>query len=1043
MLSRLVRGAIRLRGVVIALATLLAGYGIMVLFQARLDVFPEFSPPLAVIHAEARGLSSGQVETLVTQPIENALAGTIGLQDMRSKSMAGLSVVTLTFNSGTDIQRARQLVSERLGGVAAALPLGVKAPALLPLTSSTGVALVAGLTSRVQSPMALHDFAQWTVRPRLLAVPGVAGAIVFGGDVRQFQIEVDPLKLLRYGLSMTQVLDAARQSTGVRGSGFLENANQRITLLTEGQVTSAAQLAQTVVTERGGVAIHLGDIGRVQVGAAPAVGAAAIGDQPGVMLVIEGQYGADTMAVTKSVEQVLRELEPVLEAEKIVLTRDLFRPADFITAAIGHLRTALLVGGVLVMVVLFLFLFSVRTAFISAVAIPLSLLTAVIVLVHFGVSLNTMTLGGLAIALGEVVDDAIVDVENILRRLRQNQALAVPLPLARVVWKASVEVRSAVVFATFIVALVFLPVLTLSGVAGRLFAPLGIAYILAIVASLGVALTVTPALACVLLTHGKLPEAEPRAVHWLKWRYTALLLRAQRWEKVLITGLVLLVVAALATLPLLSPSFIPQLKEGHYVVHSAAAPGTSLAESMRIGRQVTLALQKIPGVRSVAQRAGRAASVVDPVGVHSSEFEVALKPLSGAGQERARVQIETVLAGFPGLTTSANSFLKERIDETISGYTAPVIVNIFGNDLDVLDSRAQEIAQVLGGVPGAIGVTVRSPPGTPELTVRLRPDQLARYGLRAVDVLETVQAAFEGINVAQVYEGSKVFDVVVRLGTGVRADPAEVAALLVRNPQGQAVPLAQLADIQQAAGREQIQHRGGQRVQTVTASVRGRAVGAFVADAQARVARDVAFPRGTYAVFAGEAQAQSQSQRDLLVYSAVAGAGIVLLLFVALRSVRALALVLMNVPFALVGGVAMLGLSGGNLTLGSLVGFVTLFGITLRNSIMLVSHYEHLVRQEGMVWNAATAIQGASERLVPILMTALVTGLGLLPLALLSGEPGNEIEGPMAIVILGGLVTSTLLNLLVLPVLAARYGRWGTLPRERGEASPPMPAQAA
>ncbi|MDE2092526.1 MAG: efflux RND transporter permease subunit [Burkholderiales bacterium] len=1039
MLSRLVRGSIRLRGVVIALAALLAGYGMLVLFQARLDVFPEFSPPLAVIHAEAPGLSSEQVETLVTQPIENALAGTIGLQDLRSKSLAGLSVVTLTFNGGTDIQQARQLVSERLGGVAAALPLGVKAPALLPLTSSTGVVLVAGLTSPVQSMMALHDFAQWTVRPRLLAVPGVADAIVFGGQVRQFQIDVDPHQLLRYGLSMTQVLAAARQSTGVRGGGFLENANQRINVLTEGQVTTAAQLAQTVVAERGGVAIHLGDVARVAIGPAPAVGAAAIGDQPGVMLVIEGQYGADTMAVSNSVERVLGELKPVLATEHIVLTPDLFRPADFITAAIGHLRSALLVGGVLVMVVLFLFLFSVRTAFISAVAIPLSLLTAVIVLTHFGVSLNTMTLGGLAIALGEVVDDAIVDVENILRRLRQNQELAAPLPLARVVWKASLEVRSAVVFATFIVALVFLPVLTLSGVAGRLFAPLGVAYILAIVASLGVALTVTPALACVLLTHGKLPQAEPRLVRALKRRYVALLEGAQHRGAVLIGVLALLVVAALAALPFLSASFIPELKEGHFIVHSAAAPGTSLAESMRVGRQLTLALQKIPGVRSVAQRAGRAAAVVDPVGVHVSEFEVALKPMSGAGQQRARAQIETVLAGFPGLTTSANTFLKERIDETISGYTAPVIVNIFGNDLDVLDAKAQEIAQVLGSVPGAIGVTVRSPPGTPELTVRLRPDQLARYGVRSVDVLDTVQAAFQGIGVAQVYEGSKAFDVVVRLGSGARGNPAEVGALLVRNLQGQAVPLAQLADIQQAGGREQIQHRGGQRVQTVTASVHGRSVGAFVADAQAQVARAVHFPHGTYAVFAGEAQAQAQSQRDLLVYSAVAAAGIVLLLFVALRSLRALALVLMNVPFALVGGVAMLVASGGNLTLGSLVGFVTLFGITLRNSIMLVSHYEHLVRREGLAWNAATAIQGASERLVPILMTALVTGLALLPLALLSGEPGNEIEGPMAIVILGGLVTSTLLNLLVLPVLAARYGRWGALP-DRPDASPALAA---
>ncbi len=1024
MLTSIVRFAIRLRGVVISLACLLAGYGIYTLYHSKLDVFPEFAPPLAIIQTEAPGLSSEQVEVLVTQPIENAMGGTLGLQTLRSKSLQGLSVVTMTFRDGMDVYRARQLASERLGSVAGKLPRGVKPPALLPLSSSTGVAMVIGLTSDVRSPMELHKLAEWTLRPQLLGLPGVADVVVFGGDVPQFQIQVDSQKLVRYGLSLQDVLNAAKRSTGVRGAGFLENANQRIVINTEGQIQTAEQLAHVVVRYKNGIGIHLGDIAQVAIAPAPAAGAAAIRDKPGVMLIIESQYHADTMSVTQSVEQALVELKPVLAANQVTLHPDIFRPANFIVAAIGHLRTALLLGGLLVIVVLFLFLLDVRTAFISATAIPLSLLTAVIVLHYFGVSLNTMTLGGLAIALGEVVDDAIIDVENILRRLRENQTLAKPLSAARVVLKASIEVRSAVVFATFIVALVFLPVLTLSGVAGKLFAPLGIAYILAILASLVVAMTVTPALAYVLLTRKPLQAGEPRLVQGLKARYHNLLSCVEHRSRLVISVIVVLCIAALATLPLLGGSFIPEMKEGHYIVHMAAAPGTSLAESMRIGREITLALGKISGVRLVAQRAGRAAEVVDPVGVNISEFEVDLKPMSGSRQERALADIQRTLAHFPGLTTSANTFLTERIDETISGYTAPVIVNIFGNDLDILDAKAQEIAQVLNRTPGAIGVGVQSPPGTPQLVIRLRQNQLTRFGFEPVDLLEAIQAAYQGITVAQVYEGNRIYDIAVCLSPADRESPAEVGALPLRNPQGLMVPLKQLADIYQSIGRYQIQHTGGQRLQTVTSGVQGRAISDFVALAQARVNKEVAFPKGTYAVFAGEAQAREQSQHDLLVHAVLAGIGIVLLLFMALRSTRALLLVLVNLPFALIGGVVTVLITGGNLTLGSLIGFVTLFGITLRNSIMLISHYQHLVNREGLVWGPEAANRGASERLVPILMTALVTALGLLPLAIYSGAPGNEIEGPMAIVILGGLITSTVLNLLVLPTLALRFGRF-------------------
>jgi CzcA family heavy metal efflux pump len=1024
MLNAIIRFSLRFRGVIYALAVLLAGYGLYTLTRAKLDVFPEFAPPMSIVQTEAPGLTSEQVETLVTQPVENALAGMAGLQSMRSKSLQGLSAITVVFDSHANLLQVRQLVSERVNALIATLPAGVQPPRLLPLTTTTSVVRTIGLTSNTRSLMDLYDIAQWAVKPQLLSVPGVADVIVFGGDTRQLQIQVDPVRLMRYGLSIQDVIAAARTSTGVRGAGFIENANQRIAINTDGQIRTPGALAGVVLRWSNGAAVRLGDVATVTWGSAPAVGAASIMGQPGVMLVLESRYGTNTLAVTNDIEKTLASLRPVLARQGVDLNANVFRPANFIDVAVGHLRTALLVGAVLVIAVLFLFLLNIRTAVISAVAIPLSLLVAIIVMSAFGVSLNTMTLGGLAIALGEVVDDAIIDVENIYRRLRENRNRPEPLPSFRVVLHASLEVRSAVVFATFIVMLIFLPVLTLSGIAGKLFAPLGVAYILAVLASLGVALTLTPAMALALLTRGPLPTHEPRFLTWLKTRYTAVLMKVEQRVSTVMVIVALMCVAALASLPFMRGNFIPELREGHFIVHMGLAPGTSLAESMRIGTQVSQALMHIPGVRLVAQRAGRANEVVDPVGVQLSEFEVDLEPMGAARQSTTLLHIQQALARFPGLTTSVNTFLVERIDETISGVTAPVVVNVFGDDLDVIDRKAQEIARLLGTIHGAAGVNVESPPGIPELDVRLKPDQLSRWGFRPVDVLDAIQSAWQGATVAQTYEGSRSYDVTVVLAPAARKDLADVGSLMLRNPDGLAIPLRALAAITQVSGRYQITHDGGRRMQTVSVNLGSRAVSDFVGEAQARVNREIVMPKGTYAVFSGESEARAQSQHDLLAYGAMSAVGIALLLFLALKSRRGVALVMLNLPFALVGGVLSVLLTGANLSLGGMVGFVTLFGISLRNSIMLISHFEHLVHVEGVPWGIDAAVRGASERLIPILMTALVTALALLPLALTSGAAGNEIEGPMAIVILGGLATSTLLNLIVLPALALRYGRF-------------------
>ncbi len=1023
MLAAIVRFSLRFRGVVIALACIVAGYGIYTLSGAKYDVFPEFAPPQVVIQTEAVGLSPEQVEVLVTQPIENAVNGTPGVESMRSSSIQGLSVITAVFKVSSDIYRDRQLLAERLAPLASQLPQGVQAPAMSALTSSTSVVMAVGLTSDRRSMMELRTIADWTLKPRLLAVPGVAKVAVFGGEVKQLQIQVRPERLAKYKLSVEDVLVAARQATGVRGAGFIDNANQRIVLQSEGQALAAEQIARTVLIHQDGGSVTLGDVARVGAAPAPPVGAAAVMGKPAVQLVISDQYGANTLEVTQRIEQALVDMRPGLAAQGVGLDT-VFRPADFIQIATRNMQSSLMIGAVLVVAVLALFLFNLRTAAISLLAIPLSLLTASTVLDYLGFSLNTMTLGGLAIAIGLLVDDAVIVVENIYRRLQENRHLEAPRAPLTVILGAALEVRSAVVYATFAIAMVFVPVLTMSGVAGRLFAPLGIAYILATLASLLVAVTVTPALCFVMLVNRPLPEQEPPLMRWLKERYRSLLTRMEHHHRSVIAVAALATLAGLAMLPFFGGEFLPELKEGHFIIHMAEVPGTSLQESLRTGHLVTAELLKLPIVRMVAQRAGRSEGADDTTGTQYSEIDVDLKPINAEAAEHAQSDIRKALVQFPGANFSVKTFLTERIEETLSGYTASVVVNVYGNDLDVLDREAQEIAKVLGQVRGAADVQVQSPPGTPQLVVRLRQNSLDRWGFRTLEVLDVIRTAYQGDVVGQVYEGNRVFNVAVILDPRKRKSIADVGSLLLRSPNGTYVRLDQLADIYENSGRYTVLHNGARRVQTVTSNVTGRDAKSFVNEAKKRISSALALPPGTYVEFSGAAEAQARSTRDLLVYSAMAGIAIILLLSMMLRSSRNLLLILTNLPFALVGGVLAVLVSGEGLSVGSLIGFVTLFGITLRNSVMMLSHYDHLVNAEGAVWGPETSLRGAQERLAPILMTALVTALGLLPLAIGSGAPGREIEGPMAMVILGGLFTSTMLNLLILPGLALRYGQF-------------------
>jgi CzcA family heavy metal efflux pump len=1029
MLQALVHFSLKYRGVVVVLACILLGYGLYVASNAKLDVFPNFVQPQVAIQTECPGLAPEQVELLVTLPIETMVNGLGDMESLRSESIGGLSIITVVFKEGTDVFRARQMLGEQLAEIAGELPTSVKTPRMTPLTSSTMDLLKIGLVSDQMTPMELRTFADWTLKPRLLSVPGVAKCSTFGGEVRQLQIQVLPDRLLAHDLALSDVLAAARVSTGVMGAGFIETRNQRITLQTEGQALTPEILGEVVVAHTNGFSVRLKDVARVVEGGEPKFGDTVIMGRWGVLMTMSSQYGANTMEVTKSLEAALDEMNPVFEKQGITVHRRMHRPATFIEAALRNMKHSLTLGGILVAVVLFLLLGSVRTACISLVAIPMSLLTAVMVLEKCGITINTITLGGLAIALGSVVDDSIIDVENIFRRLRENKMLAQPKPVFEVVLRASLEVRRAIIYATFIVVLIFLPVLTLTGLQGSFFAPLALSYILAILASLLTALTLTPALAFLLFDKGVSQPTEPRLQRWLKTGYRRGLGLIARWPRLIIGLVAIACVAAATRLPFFGGELLPKFREGHFVLQVSTPPGTSLLEMLRVGTQISQELLQNEHVATVEQQVGRAELGEDPWGPHRSEFHVELKPIAGKEEEKVEEELNELLKKIPGIQFEVLTFLGDRIGETLTGETAPVVVNIFGDDLDLLDAKAQEVANVLKSVSTNANANVKSPPGAPRMAVRLRPDRLTQFGFRPVEVLEAIQTSYQGTVVTQTHRGNQVADVAVILDDKDRQDPEAIGSLLLRNSQGGIMPLRELAEVYPTSGRFSILHEGARRRQTVTCTVTRTDVTSFVAEAKKQVKAKVNFG-STYAVFSGAAQAKERAQRELLLHSGIAAVGILLLLAVVFHNWRNMLLLLANVPFALVGGVlavwltSMIDPSASSLSIGSLVGFVTLFGITMRNSIMMISHFEHLVTEEGMTWGPEAVIRGASERVMPILMTATVTSLALLPLALGTGEAGREIEGPMAIVILGGLVTSTALNLLVLPTLALRYGKF-------------------
>ncbi|MGA2557316.1 MAG: efflux RND transporter permease subunit, partial [Verrucomicrobiota bacterium] len=814
MLNWIVHFSLRYRSVVVVLACLLTGYGIYTAAHAKLDVLPNFVPPEVEVETEAPGLSPEQVEILVTRPLESTINGLGNMAALRSESIAGLSVIMAIFHEGTDIRVARQMLNERLVETAGQLPAGVGRPTMSPMTSATMDLLKIGLISTNLSPMELRSLADWVVKPRMLSIPGVARCIVYGGEVRQFQIQVQPDLLVARGLSLTEVVNAAREATGVVGAGFVENANQRVLIQAEGQTVTAEAIGEVVVSQSQGQSIRLKDVAVVKEAGAPKFGDTLIMGQSGVFMSMGSQYGANTMDVTLAVEAALKDMQPLFDREQIKLYPRLHRPATFIENSLHNINHSLYLGAIMVAVVLFLFLGHFRTAFISLTAIPLSLLAAIILLDKFGVTLNTITIGGLAISIGAVVDDAIIDVENIFRRLRVNQALGRPHSNFKVTLDACTEVYSAVVYATFIVALIFLPVLTLTGLVGSFFAPLALSYILAIMASLAVALTVTPALSLLFFSKGVKHTEDPLVQRWVKSAYRIILGFVSRWPRTLLAIGVALCVGSFFLIPSSNGEYLPDFREGHFVLQIQAIPGTSLPEMLRLGGQLTKLLLAKKEIDTAEMQVGRAEQGEDTWEPNRCEFHVELKKdIPGKVQAKLMDDLRDMLAGFPGIQGEVVTFLGDRISETITGESAPVVVNVYGDDLDIIDEKAREIAQVLHAVPGGTNAQVKSPPGGPRMAVRLRTERLTQLGFRPVEVLEAVQTAFAGTIVAQVHQGSQVTDVNVILDPAERREPEQVGSLLLKNAAGLVMPLGELADVYLTTGRYTIMHDGASRRQ--------------------------------------------------------------------------------------------------------------------------------------------------------------------------------------------------------------------------------------
>ncbi len=1021
-MDRVIQWSLDNRLVVIVASVVLSVYGVFVAWRMPVDVFPDLTAPTVTIMTEAHGLAPQEVETLVTIPIESAVNGATAVRRVRSASSIGFSIVWVEFDWDTDIYVARQIVNEKLQLVGTQIPPDLGPPTLAPISSIMGEILFLGLTSDAHSPIELRDTADWVLRKRLLSVPGVAQVIPIGGEVKQFQVIVDPQKLRSFGVTFEDVTEALRESNSNSSGGFLVQGAQESLIRGLGRIRSAEDIESVSISVREGLPLRVGQIGEVVVGPALKRGEGSASAKPAVILAVLKQPTANTLELTQEIDTRLDEIERTLP-QGMKIERQLFRQSDFIGTAVSNVTHALRDGAILVAIILFLFLWSFRTTLISLAALPVSLIVSVLAMKLSGATINTMTLGGLTIAIGALVDDAIIDVENVHRRLRENRSKpeSERRPALEVVYAASREIRSSIVFATLIVMLVFVPIFFLAGVEGRLLMPLGLAYLVAIFASLIVALTLTPALCAYALPRSKsMDHGDSFVVRHLKRLYLPLLRASVRHPGVVASLGVALVALAVGLGSFLGRTFLPDFNEGALSISAVTLPGTSLAQSDEMGRRVEETLLSFPEVVSTARRTGRAELDEHAQNVNSAELDVRLE-MKDRSKEEFLTELREKLSAIPGMVILVGQPLSHRIDHMLSGTRASIAIKLFGNDLAELRANAEKIRAAVDGIDGVADLSVEQQVEIPQLHIAFDRERISRYGLRTGALAETIEAAYAGHKVSEVLDGGRTYDLIVRYGEEHRADLEAINNTLIDAPTGAKVPLKMLAEIRRDVGPNFISRENGQRKIVIMANVQGRDLRGVVGDMRVAIERDVQLPAGNFVVYGGQFESESEASKVIGLLSIVVIAGIFLLLFTAFRSVKNALLIMLNLPLALVGGVVAVYLTDGVLSVASLVGFITLFGIATRNGIMLVSHYEHLLRDEGASLDEAVE-RGSLERLSPVLMTALCAGLALIPLVLAGDQPGNEIQAPMGVVILGGLLSSTLLNMLVVPALYARFG---------------------
>ena len=1025
MIDFLIRWSLHNRAAILLMAALLCAVGTYTATRMPIDVFPDLTAPTVTVITEAHGMDPTEVESQVTFPIEAALNGSPGVRRVRSSTAVGISVVWVEFEWGSDIYRARQVVGEKLALVTGELPPDVERPILAPISSIMGEIMFLSLTSEKHSPIELRTAAGTVIRRRLLSVPGVAQVTPIGGGVKQYQVVLAPEKLQTYGLSVGQVSEALGASNENVSAGFMVEGGSEYLVKGLGRYQRLEDIAETVVTTISGVPVKVSDLGTVRIGEAPKRGEGSAMAKPAVVIGIQKQPGANTLTLTKELDQVLDELAAKLP-QGMKINKHLFRQADFIQVAVNNVVHALRDGGILVVIIVLVFLANLRATLITLTAIPLSLVSAILVLWAFDATINTMTLGGMAIAIGALVDDAIIDVENVFRRLRENAALPVEqrrlsLP---VVLDASIEIRSSIVFATIIIVLVFTPLFFLSGVEGRLLRPLGVAYVVSLAASLIVAVTVTPALCHLLLPNssGVRSGHEPLIVKWLKAGYGKLLRPIlTRWWLVTVPSVILLA-GAVFSATRLGFSFLPEFNEGSLTIAVVTLPGTSLAESDELGRIVEKTLMQHPEVVAMARRTGRAELDEHAQGVEAGELEVSLS-MKERSKEELLEALRQDLSQVPGVNITIGQPISHRIDHMLSGTRASVAVKVFGEDLYRLRKLAEKARQGMSAVPGVVDLSVEQQMDIPILKTSFDRAAMAQHGLSVKDVAHTLEAGLQGSTVSRVIEGRNSFDLVVRLAGSEAWTTETIGELPVHAPQGYKVPLKAVADIRKDAGPNTISREQVERKIVISCNVAGRDVTSVVQDIRSRVDPVIAEAAGYRVEYGGQFESATEAGRVLMVLGIAVILAIGFVLHLAFGSVRDALLIMLNLPLALIGGILGVFVSGGVLSVASMIGFITVFGIAARNGIMLVSHIRHLQEHESVTDFKEAVYRGALERLAPILMTALAAGLALIPLAIGGGKPGNEIQTPMAIVILFGLLSSMLLNMIVVPALYLRFGR--------------------